>query len=88
MLEEPNLSISSNKITGFDTPAFLIAFIIFPGIAPTYVFLCPLISASSFTPPKDILTNFLPIASARDLAIDVLPTPGGPNKVIIGEVFS
>lgn len=36
------------------------------------------ISASSFTPPSDILTISLPKAVAIDLAREVLPTPGGP----------
>ena len=35
-------------------PAFFKPSIILPGIAPTYVFLCPLISASSLTPPRHI----------------------------------
>ena len=51
-----------------------------PGKAATYVLLCPLSSASSVTPPKDILANFLPIDYAIDLTMDVLPTPGGPHK--------
>ena len=57
---------------------------ILPGSAPIYVLLCPRISASSLTPPKDILTNFLPMALATDLPKDVLPTPGGPTKQITG----
>ena len=51
---------------------------ILPGIAPIYVFLCPLISDSSLRPPSDILTYSLPKALAIDLPSDVLPTPGGP----------
>ena len=43
-----------------------------------------LISASSLTPPKEILTYFLLRAFAIEWAIDVLPTPGGPTKQIIG----
>ena len=62
----------------------MIALIILPGIAPIYVLLCPLISASSLTPPSEILTNGLPRDLATDLAIDVLPTPGGPARHIIG----
>lgn len=50
-----NLSISSNKITGFLHLVFLIPYINDPGNAPTYVLLCPLIYASSDTPPKAIL---------------------------------
>ncbi|MPM63128.1 hypothetical protein SDC9_110008 [bioreactor metagenome] len=73
---------------GFTVPACFIAFIILPGIALTYVFLCPLISASSLTPPRDILTYFLLSAFAIDLAIDVLPTPGGPTKQRIVEFVS
>ncbi len=53
---------------------------ILPGSAPTYVRLCPLISASSLIPPKEIFTNFLPNARAIDLPNEVLPTPGGPTK--------
>ena len=85
---EPNLSISSRRITGFILPAFFIAFINFPGNAPIYVLLCPLISASSRTPPRLILTKFLFIASAIDLASDVFPTPGGPTKHKIGPLTS
>jgi len=51
-----------------------------------YVLLWPIISASSFTPPTDILTKFLLVASAIDLARVVLPTPGGPDKQIMGDV--
>jgi hypothetical protein len=29
-------------------------------------------------PPKDTLVNYFPKAFAIDLAIEVLPTPGGP----------
>ena len=49
-----------------------------------YVLLCPLISASSLTPPRDILTNSRPIDLAIDLPKEVLPTPGGPVKHRIG----
>ena len=49
-----------------------------------YVLLCPLISASSLTPPKEILTNSLPIDFAMDFPNDVFPTPGGPVKQSIG----
>ncbi|MFS7923995.1 hypothetical protein Hanom_Chr03g00267381 [Helianthus anomalus] len=45
-----------------------------------YVLRCPLMSASSFTPPRDIRMNFLPSAAAIDDAKDVFPTPGGPTK--------
>ncbi|OQC48611.1 MAG: hypothetical protein BWX58_01114 [Deltaproteobacteria bacterium ADurb.Bin026] len=61
---------------------------ILPGIEPTYVLLWPLISASSFTPPSDILTNFLPIALAIDFPSEVFPTPGGPTKQIMGPLIS
>ena len=80
----PNLSISSSKIRGLAVFACLIAVAILPGIAPTYVFLCPLISDSSVTPPKHIRTYFLFNASAIERAIDVLPVPGGPTKQTIG----
>ena len=62
----------------------MIALIILPGIAPTYVLRWPLISASSFTPPSETLINLRFNASAIDLANVVLPTPGGPIKVRIG----
>ena len=57
---------------------------ILPGIAPTYVFLCPLISASSLTPPRHTLIYFLLSAAATERAIDVLPVPGGPTRHSIG----
>jgi hypothetical protein len=66
------------------TPADFIPLIILPGIEPIYVFLCPLISLSSLTPPSETLTNFLFKASAIEFAKDVLPTPGGPTKQRIG----
>lgn len=53
-----------------------------------YVRLCPLISASSFTPPRDMRTNFLPKAAAMDEANDVFPTPGGPTKHNTGPLAS
>ena len=53
---------------------------IFPGIDPMYVLLCPLISDSSLTPPSDILTYFLLVARAIDSPNDVFPTPGGPTR--------
>ena len=49
-----------------------------------YVLLCPLISASSLIPPKEILINFLFVALAIDFPREVLPTPGGPTKHKIG----
>ena len=82
------LSISSKTKTGFEDVAFFIDFIILPGIAPIYVFLCPLISASSLKPPNDTLSYFLPKASAIDLPNDVFPTPGGPYKHKIGDFIS
>ena len=68
--------------------AFFIDDIIFPGDAPIYVFLCPIISASSFIPPTDIFTKFLLIAFATVNANDVFPTPGGPTKHMIGPLSS
>ncbi|MCY1460165.1 hypothetical protein D9M71_776980 [compost metagenome] len=59
-----------------------------PGIAPIYVFLCPRISASSRKPPKEMRTYSLPKASATERPIEVLPTPGGPVKHIIGDFMS
>jgi len=53
---------------------------IFPGIAPMYVRLCPLISASSRIPPTEKRKNFLPSARAIERPTEVLPTPGGPTK--------
>ena len=35
-------------------------------------------------PPRDILTNFLPVALAIDLPNEVFPTPGGPTRHSIG----
>ena len=55
-----------------------------PGKAPKYVLLCPRISASSRTPPRDIFTNLRSNARATLFAKDVLPTPGGPTKQMIG----
>ena len=78
------LSTSSNSITGFFTPAFFRAEAIRPGIAPTYVFLCPRISASSRTPPRLIRTYFLSSALATERAIELLPVPGGPTRHKIG----
>jgi len=37
---------------------------------------------------RDIRTNFLFVALATDLAIDVLPTPGGPTRHKIEPLFS
>jgi hypothetical protein len=45
-------------------------------------------SASSLTPPSDILINFLFKALAIDDARDVLPTPGGPTKHRTGPLAS
>ena len=59
-----------------------------PGMLPMYVLLCPLISASSLTPPSDMRTNFLPKAAAIDDAKDVFPTPGGPTKHKTGPLAS
>ncbi len=80
----PILSTSSSRNTGLLVPAFLRHWMIFPGSAPMYVLLWPRISASSLTPPREILTNFLPSALAIDFAREVLPTPGGPTKQRIG----
>jgi ATP-dependent Lon protease len=53
-----------------------------------YFLRCPRISASSCTPPKDIRTYFRLRADAMDFPSDVLPTPGGPYKQIIGDFMS
>src|SRR5690625_399760 len=81
------LSISSNRNTGLIVFALFMPWIILPGIAPIYVRRCPLISASSRTPPNEILTKFLLIALEIDLAKDVFPTPGGPTRQIIGPLI-
>ncbi len=65
-------------MTGLLDLALIRALIMAPGSAATYVLLCPRSSASSFIPPKEILVKPLPRAFAMDLAIEVLPTPGGP----------
>ena len=88
IFDDVSLSISSKTKTGLDVFAFLMFCIILPGIAPIYVFLCPRISASSRKPPRDILTYFLPMASAIDLPKEVFPTPGGPCKHKIGDFIS
>ena len=59
-----------------------------PGMLPMYVLRCPLISASSLTPPRDMRKNFLSNAAAIDDANDVFPTPGGPTKHNIGPLAS
>ena len=69
---------------GFLTFAFLRPSMILPGIAPTYVLLCPRISASSFTPPRHIRTYSLLSDCATERAILVFPVPGGPTRQIIG----
>jgi len=55
---------------------------------PIYVLRWPLISASSFTPPREILMNFLFRAFAMEEAKDVFPTPGGPTKHSTGPLAS
>jgi hypothetical protein len=72
-------------MTGFSDPASFNALRILPGYEPKYVHLCPLRIDTSFSPPKEIRIYFLSKHSAIDLAIDVLPTPGGPNKHIVLE---
>jgi hypothetical protein len=59
-----------------------------PGMLPMYVLRCPLMSASSFTPPSDKRMNRLPSAPAIDDANEVLPTPGGPTKQRTGPLAS
>ena len=49
-----------------------------------YVLLCPLISDSSLTPPRENFINGLPVALAIDFPREVLPTPGGPTRQRIG----
>src|SRR6056297_789436 len=81
------LSTSSRQNTGLLTFAFLRDWIILPGMAPIYVRLWPLISASSRTPPSDRRANSRPVARATDLATEVLPTPGGPTRQRIGPLI-
>ena len=78
------LSISSTRINGSETPLCLSAFTTRPGNEPMYVRRWPLISASSDTPPRLTRSNFLSRHAAIDLAIDVLPVPGGPTSSRIG----
>nr|GMD97299.1 Uncharacterised protein [Ipomoea batatas] len=75
-------------MTGLQTPTLWNPSIRRPGMLPIYVLLCPLISASSLTPPRDMRTNFLPKAAATDDARDVFPTPGGPTKHNTGPLAS
>ena len=84
----PNLSISSNMMTGLEASAFIRLLMMRPGIAPIYVFRCPRISASSCTPPNDIRTYFRFKASAIERPKDVFPTPGGPYRHTIGDFMS
>ena len=78
--ETPSLSTSSSRKTGFLAPACFMPWRIRPGIAPMYVRRWPRMSASSRAPPSEMRTYLRPIARAIDLAIEVLPTPGGPAK--------
>mmetsp|Transcript_2711 Transcript_2711/g.6864 ORF Transcript_2711/g.6864 Transcript_2711/m.6864 type:complete len:368 (-) Transcript_2711:906-2009(-) len=80
----PSLSSSSSSMTGSATPAFRMPLMTRPGMAPTYVRLCPRTSASSLTPPSAILTRGRPSTSATERASDVLPTPGAPMKHRMG----
>ena len=82
------LSISSRTNTGFVFPAFFIPLIIRPGRAPRYVLLCPLISDSSFTPPRLTLTYGLSSAAAILFPRLVFPVPGGPTNSRIDPCLS
>ena len=79
-ISEASLSISSNSSKGLLLPACLMAEMMRPGIAPTYVLRWPRISASSWTPPREIRESFRLVALATDMAMEVLPTPGGPTR--------
>ena len=57
---------SYNRMTGSGRPALRRACTIVPGPLATYVRLCPLISASSRTPPSEIRWNGLSSARAID----------------------
>ncbi|KYN02032.1 hypothetical protein ALC62_07146 [Cyphomyrmex costatus] len=53
-----------------------------PGMAPTYVLLCPLISATSVIPPTLNLKYSLFKARAIDLAIEILYICYNNNNVL------
>jgi len=70
------VKLSSIKTKGFSACVFLRPWTIFPGIAPTYVLLCPFISATSASPPTLNLKNSRERVRAIDFPIEVFPTPG------------
>ena len=70
------------RMIGSGRPAFLRAWTIEPGPLATYVRRWPRISASSRTPPRDILSKGRPSARAKDAVMEVLPVPGGPTNLI------
>ena len=78
--DTPSLSTSSSRNTGFLLPACFMPAMMRPGSAPMYVRRWPRMSASSRAPPSEMRTYLRPIARAIDFAIDVLPTPGGPEN--------
>ncbi len=84
----PSLSTSSKIKTGLEVPALIKFWMIRPGMAPMYVRRCPRISASSCKPPNDMRMYLRPSDSATDLPNEVLPTPGGPTKQMMGDFMS
>ena len=87
-MDAVSLSISSRTNTGFVFPAFFIPLIIRPGSAPRYVRRCPLISDSSFTPPRLARMYGRSSASAILRPRLVFPVPGGPTNSSIEPCFS
>ena len=69
--------------TGLFTPVVFRHCTSLPGIAPTYVRLCPFISATSLKPPTEKRKNLRSSARAMLWPMLVLPTPGGPTMVMI-----
>ena len=61
-------------------PERLMASMIRPGMEPMYVLRWPRMSASSRTPPRERRASFRFRALATLMAMEVLPTPGGPTR--------
>ena len=75
----PILSISSKRKSGFLTPTLDIFEEFFQALNQ-YKFFYALLFLIHLTPPRDILTNFLPVDFAIDSPREVFPTPGGPTR--------
>lgn len=71
----PSLSTSSMSTKGLLVPVDLRHCTTLPGMAPTYVRRCPLISATSESPPTEKRKYLRSRALAMDLPTEVLPTP-------------